>query len=81
MSDIYNNPQKYGIEIIDKDWSKYNIAIKFAPGAPFVHRLTTVTPGEMEKNRESLKEYLFSREKSHVPVYNEMYKKQKGDIK
>ena len=76
-SDMYNNPQKYGMEIIDKDWSKYNIAIRFGPGAPFVHKLKNLSTEDMEKNRESLKEYLFSREKSHVPIYNQMYKENK----
>jgi len=79
-SDIYNNPSKYGVEIIDKDFAKYNMAIRFASGAPFVHKLSTVSTEGMEKNREMLKDYLFSRGKSHVSVYNEMYK-QKGDIK
>ena len=71
---IYNDPDKYGVTIVDKDWSKYNIAITLASNAPFVHRLTTVTVEEMEKNREILKEYLFNKGKSHIPSYNKPYK-------
>jgi len=78
-SDIYNHPEKYGVEIIDKDWSKYNIAIKLTPGAPFVHKLSTATTEEMELNRELLKEYLFNRNKSNVQAYNRPYKR--GEFK
>jgi radical SAM superfamily enzyme YgiQ (UPF0313 family) len=72
-SDIYNHPAKYGVVILDKDWKNYDISIKWQSHVPFVHRISTATPKEMEINREMLKEYLFNRKKSHVPIYNKEY--------
>jgi len=72
--DIYNKPENYGVTILDNDWAKYDIALKLAPNAPFVHRINTATIEEMEKNREMLKEYLFNKGKSNVSIYNKPYK-------
>ena len=72
--DIYNNPQNYGVTLLTKDWSKYDIALKWDAGTEWSHRLESVTLDEMEKNREILKEYLFNKGKSNVPIYNKKYK-------
>jgi radical SAM superfamily enzyme YgiQ (UPF0313 family) len=71
--EIYNNPEKYGVSIVDKDWSNYNIYLRLAPNAPFVHKIATATPDEMEVNREMLKSYLFNKGKSNVQAYNKPY--------
>lgn len=71
--DIYNHPERYGVTIIDRDWANYNIAIRLAPGAPFVHRIETATFDEMERNREMLKEFLFNQRMSNVAAYNQSY--------
>lgn len=76
-SDIFNNPSKYGIEIVEKDWAKYDISLKFAPKAPFIHRLSTLTLEDMEKNRELLKSYVFNTGISNVSIYNKHYEGKK----
>ncbi len=73
-SDIYNNPDKYGVTILDRDWEHYDISLKWQSKTPFVHRISTATLKEMEINREILKEYLFNRGKSNVAKYNKEYK-------
>lgn len=72
-SDIYNNPDKYGVTILSKDWKNYDISLKWQSQAPFVHRISTATIEEMETNREMLKEYLFNRKMSNVTIYNKNY--------
>jgi hypothetical protein len=72
-SDFYNNPAKYGIEIIDHDWINYNQALARDTNPPFVHRMSTATLEEMETNREMLKEFLFNRNMSNVAKYNQPY--------
>lgn len=72
-SDIYNNPDKYGVTILHKDWANYDIALKWESHAPFVHRISTATLEEMEANREILKEYLFNRKICNVATYNKEY--------
>jgi len=76
-SDMYNRPENYGIKILTKDWSKYDIALKWNSGIEWVHRIASATLSEMEKNREMLKEYLFNKGKSNVPIYNKEYKSDK----
>jgi hypothetical protein len=74
---MYNRPENYGIKILTKDWSKYDIALKWNSGIEWVHRIASATLSEMEKNREMLKEYLFNKGKSNVPIYNKEYKSDK----
>ena len=71
--DIYNNPEKYGIKILTKDWSKYDIALKRESNAEWTHEVSGLTIAQMENNREILKGYLFNKEMSNVPAYNQPY--------
>ena len=71
--DIYNNPEKYGIRIKTKDWSKYDIALKWDAGTEWAHEVSTLTSAQMEANRELLKQYIFNRGMSNVPIYNKPY--------
>lgn len=72
--DIYNNPEKYGVTILTKDYSQYCIVLKRESRVPFVHTISTATLDEMERNREMLKEYLFNRGMANVAVLNQPYK-------
>jgi len=71
--DVYRNPESYGVKIIDGDWSKYDIALKWRSKIPFVHTILTATTDEMETNREKLKIYLFNKGMSNVRKYNAHY--------
>ena len=78
-SDIFRNPGKYGVKTLTDDWKKYNIGItrefqKF----PFVHELSTISREGMVRNLENLKEYIFTKGISNVPIYNSPYKAQKS---
>jgi len=75
--DIYNNPDKYGVEILTKDWSKYDIALKWNSGTEWAHKTSSTTLPKMEKNREMLKEYLFNNGMSNVSVFNKVYESDK----
>ena len=75
-TDIYEQPERYGITITDKDWGKYDQALKREAGATFVHRLSTATMEEMEENRELLKKYIFNKKISNVLKYNLPYSKE-----
>jgi len=72
--DIYSNPEKYGVEILTRDWSKYDIALKWDSGVAWTHRLSSIDLNGMERNREMLKGYLFNHGKSNVAAYNREYK-------
>jgi len=73
-SDIYLHPEKYGITIKTKDWSKYDIAIKWDAGTEWAHD-NGLGVEAMERNREKLKEYIFNTGISNVSVYNKHYGK------
>ena len=72
--DIYRSPEKYGVKILSEDWEQYNIALSRDSRVPWTHTIETASVGEMETNRERLKEYLFNKGKSNVAVYNTDYK-------
>ena len=74
-SDIYNNPSKYGVKILTQDWSRYDIALKWDSGAEWTHEINSLSHESMEKNRELLKQYIFNKGISNVPVYNKKYSK------
>ena len=71
--DIFNNPHKYGVRILHQDWSKYNIILRQESNVPFVHTISTATMGEMERNRELLKSYLFNKGITNAPKLNKPY--------
>ncbi|MBT7706390.1 B12-binding domain-containing radical SAM protein [archaeon] len=71
--DIYRSPEKYGVKILSEDWAQYNIALSRDSRVPWTHTIETASVGEMETNREHLKEYLFNKGKSNVAVYNADY--------
>jgi len=73
-SDIYINPAKYGVTILDTNWEHYDISLKWQSHVPFVHKISTATTEEMERNREILKNYIFNRKKSNISAYNKEYK-------
>jgi len=77
-SDFYNNSEKYGITIINNEWIYYNQALARDVHRPFVHKLSTVTSEDMERNREMLKEFLFNRNMSNVAQFNKPYKSMLG---
>jgi len=80
----FREPEKHGIKILHHDWARYNIAIDsdLAKGGefPFVHELIPIpgdssgrvpaTRDEMVENLIEVKEWIFSRGKSNVAVYN-----------
>lgn len=72
-SDVYNNPQNYGVTIKSSNWAEYDIALKWDSGVEWTHRISSVSLDEMERNREELKEYLFNKGKSNVSIYNKHY--------
>ena len=72
-SDIFMNPDKYGVRITSQDWNDYDISLKWDAGAKWVHNISTATIDEMENNREKLKEYLFNKSKSNLHIYNKQY--------
>ena len=72
-SAIYMNPEKYGVKILTKDWSRYDIAIKWDAGTEWTHELAGLSRDEMESNREKLKAYIFNTGISNVSVYNKKY--------
>ncbi len=72
-SDIYINPKKYGVTILDTNWEHYDISLKWQSNVPFVHTISTATVEEMERNREVLKNYIFNRKKSNISAYNKEY--------
>lgn len=70
-SDVFLNPEKYGVTILNKnDWKKYSIYLRPNSGEPFVHTINTATLEEMEANREKLKEYLSARGMFNIPQLN-----------
>lgn len=73
-TDIFNNPEKYQIKILNKNWANYNIAItrnhqKF----PFVHEIEGLKREDMMRNLEHVKKAVFNRNLSNVKVYNDAY--------
>lgn len=80
-SDVYNNPERYGVRVLTQDYSKYCIVLSKEAGQPFVHTISTATLEEMERNRELLKEYLFTKGITNVPAFNHPYKAQVGATK
>ena len=72
-SAMFERPEEFGMEILTKEWEKYKIGIERGSRAPWTHRLTGVSRGTMENNRERLKEYLFNEGLSNVPAYNASY--------
>jgi len=72
--DIYSDPEKYGVTIQDSDWNNYSIYLRLESGAPFVHTVNTITPEDMETNREKLKEYLSNRKMFNIATFNVQYK-------
>jgi radical SAM superfamily enzyme YgiQ (UPF0313 family) len=71
-TDIYNNPEKYGIQILHKNWKKYNIAItRDFQEFPFVHKINGLSEEDMVQNLEIIKQEVFRRNLSNVSVYND----------
>lgn len=71
--DIYRHPEKYGVRILTRDYLQYCIVLRKESRTPFVHTISTATLDEMERNRELLKEYLFTKGITNVPAFNKPY--------
>jgi len=59
-SDIYNNPSKYGIEIMEQDWSKYTMSKGLYGNElehPFIFKHDILTDDELRMLRRKILEY------------------------
>lgn len=71
--DIYEHPERYGVKILTKDFHQYCIVLSRDPKQPFVHTISSATLEDMERNRELLKQYLFTQGITNVPAFNKPY--------
>lgn len=68
-SDIYHNPSKYGIEIIEQDWSKYTMSKGLygdEMNHPFIFKHDKLTDEELRAARKKILEYF----EQHNLIYN-----------
>ncbi len=73
-TEIYRNPEKFGIRILNRGWEGYNIAItRERHEFPFVHEIKGMTREQMTDNLELAKAAVFNRNLSNVKVYNSAY--------
>lgn len=59
-SDIYNNPKKYGIEILEQDWSKYTMSKGLYGNElehPFIFKHDKLTDEQLREQRKKILEY------------------------